>query len=202
MNPKRLIALLAMTALVGGCVAQQVDTPLPGVGLTGTAKSEKFKFEVDEDAGMLVPKNGKTPGCEVFPEALQDGCFVAGPNDKLSIEFKLDKSKGWWFSEFQICAVPDFSGPGDFSKPASCELSDDQRVDFLVDVDGTFTMPNANGIVDLDGVVRLRRFFLRNQNWESSRYLYRIEACTGDREIVCVETDPGGINPGTGGISF
>jgi hypothetical protein len=202
MKSRHLIAILATFTLTAGCVAQQVDVPASAVGLTGTAKSDKFKFEVDEDAEQLVPKNGKTPGCEVFPEALQDGCFVAGANDKLQIEFKLDKSNGWWFSEFQICAAPDFDSPGEFKKPETCELSADQRVDFLVDVDGAFKVPDASGKVELDDQTRLRRFFLRNQNWESARYFYRIEACTGERVITCVETDPGGINTGTGGIGF
>ncbi|MEJ2535021.1 MAG: hypothetical protein P8008_06040 [Gammaproteobacteria bacterium] len=195
---KRSIITIALAvlgaALAGGCVVTATDSSGKPDSTPSEPKSVKFKFEVS--GGALVPKNGKTPGCGSFPEPFQDGCFVAGVNERQAIDVQLDKSNGWWFHKLQICGVETPAKP-DFN---NCGLIPARASDFKIVVGKTYLVPGSDGTVLLDSSSRDRKFTIWNENWLPGLYFYRIEACTqdGKEEVTCVETDPGGINRGIG----
>jgi hypothetical protein len=199
MKMYRLVASIGVFALLAGCTVHDQGTKTK----TKSGIEEfKVKLEVAEDSSgnaVLVNKNPKTLGCDKFPDEdkYRKGCIVAGLNEMVEVEFKLSGTPGWYFAAFQICGVEKLEKPADFD---DCELTDEQRADWLVLANAGIAVPNDKGLVDITPFgVGLKQFEVRDFNWMKGNYFYGVQACTGTGESKrCLWTDPAGENNGRG----
>jgi len=204
---RKLFTLSIVTLVLSGCAGNPEVTRLVALDLeqlgklldTGTQDIE-IKWEVDDRGSgpELLTKSVKNPGCRgrFAQQMLEEGCFVAEKNQALEINFRLKKNFGgekWRFTQLRLC-----SGKSEDDK-ASCALSEDQQVDFLVEANGEFARFPADGRVDLSPLSPvLRSFNVRVFNFTEGEYVYELTACKeGSSEPEdCAVSDPGGINKG------
>lgn len=203
------LTTIAAAMLLAGCASTQMNADAcdPGVdagelcGGTSASLTRRYTLtlQVSEVNGQdkLSVLNEKVAACTKFDDTDQfrRGCIVAGPDETVNIKVQFTGSKGWYFTEFQICRAAD-DNP---QKPANfdnCTLTDDERADWVVLANSGVAIPGASGRVDINqfGKDAIRQFSLRDQNWTEANYFYRIKACSSDTN--CAETDPGAQNTG------
>ncbi len=201
MNVIRLMAIVSTTTVLAACGPQYT---LRGTGFKGVTPFT-VKLEVVDNGGgnySLVNKNPRNRNCSSFPDTdeARKGCIVAASGAALEVGFKLSGSGGWYFNSLQICNVDD---PASWVKPETfddCELSDEQRADWVVLANNGVAVPGVDGHVDIAQFGKgQRKFELRDNNWREGYYFYRIEACVDKNDGTvdqCLWTDPGGQNKG------
>jgi hypothetical protein len=195
----RLVTSIGLFALLASCAVQDQGTQTPG---RSGIKGFKVKLEVTDDGrgnAVLDNKNPKTPGCDKFPDEdrYRKGCIVAGVNEMVEVEFKLSGTPGWYFAAFQVCSM-EAENPAKPETFDNCELTDEQRADFLVLANAGIAIPDEHGRVDISAFgTGLRQFEVRDLNWMAGNYFYGVQACSDAGETrQCLWTDPGWENKG------
>jgi len=202
---QRLI-LVSAAATLAGCASPdmhalgQASQTVDESGAAASAGIKKFSLmlKVESEGGKdtLVVKNPRSNACDKFADTdeFRRGCIVAELNETVEVKVQFTGSNGWYFTEFQICRVPDDNPqkPADFD---DCVLADDERADWMVIANSGIAIPGTDGRVDISQFgTGLRQFELRDLNWKAANYFYRIRACSA--ADICLWTDPGGQNNG------
>lgn len=173
--------LLVLAVLMGTMV---LASCIPSIVKNGRDAVEKYtiKLEVDGSSDELAIRTPGSSRCKGNnPKA---GCIAVGERNTARIKFQLQKSAGWYLTEFKVCL-------GSTKASQVCDLEGWQRAEFLVsDSNATeLLFPDKNGVVDLTELSStLTRFYLFNYNAAKQDFFYTITACRAADD--CVSTDP------------
>ncbi len=197
MKKTMIFSTLMSVAMLGGCGTNgDFQSNLFTLVQTGV---KPFKVKLTVDGDELTNDKGFNSDCTEFAEKLRKGCFVAESGEMLELEFKLKQPGGrvkWRFTKVMVCAGT--------AKPTGgnpCSLDSDQRADWVVVANNEVALMPPDGTIDLTAFSQqLRVFSVRDFNWHSGNYTYKIEACEEGSTAPddCAWMDPGGTNKGRG----
>jgi len=180
---------LVLTVLMGTTI---LASCLPNIVKHGRDAVERhtIKLEVDTSSDELAIRTPGSSRCRaVSPKA---GCIAVGKSNTARIKIQLQKSAGWYLTEFKVCL-------GNNKASQVCDLEEWQQAEFLItDTNATgLLFPEENGVVDLTQLSsELTKFYVFNYNAAKQDFFYTIKACRAADD--CVSTDPPIENGGRG----